>query len=327
MDAIEDHFEQVEESIHEETRSTGNLYMGRRIDRYHERTRSIHHNRVFSPDFTLGSFKTEEISTSPVTLAAILRRAIDSHAAIDFIGNTEVLAADRLATGDVEVEFLLDGKTSKKRYPSVANCLWDDKLRVDRTAGIRDRGPWILRYKATVNFSAPSAVHGDIPSATGILGSYGDVVNHNNGSYYVSWYPLTKIAQSVDGDGRRLHDMVHKGIVSRWIRTLAPRGSSISRFVASIAHEKFIDDNIREMAAFIPSMATLVNRKRHCEIGGGVILARGATDIDDPTSDLHRRDEIGPVAHGSYVTIDTGKYCMAPLFALQAADMITDALN
>jgi len=301
--------------------------MDRRVDRYHERNSSSDHNRVFSPDSTLGSFKTEEISVSPVAVAAILCWAIDSQPGVNFIGNTEVLAADRLAGGDVEVESRLNGKTSTNRYSSVANCLWDDKLRVDRTAGIHDRGPWISRYKATINFSAPTAVHSNIPSATGILGSYGDVVNHNNGSYYVSWYPLTKIAQSVDGDGRRLHDMVHKGVMSRCIRRVTSRDSSISRFVASITHRKFINDNIQEMAAFVPSMATLLNCRRRCELGGGVILARGATDIADPTSYLHRREEIGPVAYGSYVTIDTGKYCMAPLFALQAADMITDVLK
>jgi hypothetical protein len=327
MDAIDDHFQRVEEEVHEETRSSGNLYMDRRVDRYHERNSPSDHSSVFSHDLTLGSFKTQEISVSPVAVAAILRRAIDRQPGVNFVGNTEVLAADRLAGGDVEVESRLNGKTSKNRYPSAANCLWDDRLRIDRTAGIRDHGPWILRYKATINFSAPTAAHGNIPSATGIIGSYGDVVNQNNGSYYVSWYPLTKIAQSVDGYGRELHDMVHKGIVSRCIRKVTSRDSSISRFVASITHRRFIDGNIRGMAAFIPSMTALLTRRSSSEVGGGVILARGATDIDDPTSYLHRRAEIGPVAHGSYVTIDTGKYCMAPLFALQAADMITDVLK
>lgn len=327
LDAIADHFQQVEECICEETRSSGNLYMGRKVDRYHERNSSSDHGSLFSRDLTLGSFRTAEISVSPVAVAAILRRAIECQPGVDLVGNTEVLAVDRLAGGDVAVASRLNGETSTRRYPAVANCLWDDKLRVDRTAGIRDRGPWILRYKATINFSAPTAVSSGIPSATGILGSYGDVVNHGDGSFYVSWYPLTKIAQSVDGQGRRLHDEVHEGTLSRCIRKLFPRESSISRIVASIPHRRFIDDNIREMAAFIPSMATLMRRKQRCEVGGGVILARGATDIDDPVSDLHRREEIGPVAHGSYVTIDTGKYCMAPLFALQAADMIADVLK
>jgi hypothetical protein len=327
MVAIAEHFQRVEDAIREETRSTGSVYMNRRVERYHGRNSPKDHGRMFSPKLTLGSFKTEEVSVSPAAVAATLCRAIDSQPGIDFVGNSEVLAADRLAGGDVEVETRLNGKTSTRRYPAVANCLWDDRLRVDETAGIHDPGPWIMRYKATINISAPTAVHRDIPSATGILGSYGDVVNHDNGSYYISWYPLTRIAQSVDPHGRELREMVHKGIVSGRIRKSTSRDSSISRFVASIAHRRFIADNIREMAAYIPSMASLLKRKRRCVIGGGVISARGATDISDPTSHLHRRAEIGPVAHGSYVTIDTGKYCMAPLFALEAADMIADVLQ
>ncbi len=55
-------------------------------------------------------------------------------------------------------------------------------------------------------------------------------------------------------------------------------------------------------------------------------MARGKTDIDDPTSYLHQRSAIGPRAMGSYITIDTGKYCMAPLFAVETADLIKDIL-
>jgi hypothetical protein len=327
MVAIDRHFQEVEEAIHEVSRQSGDLYVGGRIDRYYERNSSSLHNRLFSQRLTLGSFRTEEVSISTVKIANMLCRAITDQPNINFMGNREVLAVERLASGDVKVESRWSGEVSLNRYSCVANCLWEDKLKVDETAGIPDQGPWILRYKATINISAPTTAHIGIPSATGILGPYGDVVNHGNGSYYVSWYPLCKLAQSVAGDGRRLRDQIHETTSSRYIRKATSKYPAISRFVASIAHREFIQDNISEMAGYIPSMASLLNSKRRCELGGGIILARGATDIDDPESYLHQRSVIGPVAYGSYVTVDTGKYCTAPLFALQAADMITDILS
>ncbi len=326
MVSINNHFHKVEEAIYEVTRNSGNLYLDHRFDRYYERNSSSYHASMFSQSLTLGSFRTEERSVSTIAVANILCRAIKSQTNINFIGNTEVHAADRLACGDVKIESLHDGETSLNRYSCVANCLWDDKLRVDSTAGITDQGQWISRYKATINISAPTTTHINIPSATGIAGTYGDVVNHNNGSYYISWYPLCKIAQTTNGDRHKLHDMVHLGTLSRGIRKMTSGYPSISRIVASYAHRKFIKDNIQEMAAYVPSMFNLLNSKKRCEVGGGVILARGATDIDDPESYLHQRSAIGPVAYGTYVTIDTGKYCMAPLFAMDAADMIADIL-
>jgi hypothetical protein len=301
MEALKKHFFDVDATIRRTTQTTGDHYLNRRYDRYYEQNSSADHARMFSPDMTLGSVKTEERAVSPIALANILVQAIKEQPNISFVGNTKVMAASRLACGSVEIELLHNGKSSLKKYACVSNCLWDDKLRVDHTAGIVDNGPWLLRYKATINISAPAAINSNIPSATGILGSYGDIVNHDNGSYYVSWYPLCKILQSREEDGRKLHNLVHKGMLSRCIRKIVLR-------------------------AYIPSMAGLLSNKNHYVVGGGVILARGATDIDDPTSYLHQRSSIGPVAHGSYITIDTGKYCTAPLFALEAADMITDIL-
>lgn len=327
LDAINNHFSDVEEAIHKITLKTGDHFLGRRHERYFEKNPSETHARIFSPSLTLGSFKTEECSVSTVALANILIEAVKKQTNIFFIGDTKVISASKLAGGDVQIELIKGQKSFVKTYDCVANCLWDDKLRIDRTAGVRDDSPCILRYKATISVSAPTVRKDSIPSATGILGSYGDVVNHDNGMYYISWYPLCKLAQSVDDDGRRLHEMVHKCPVSRNIKKALSNYPSISSFVSSITHRGFIKDNIREMAKYIPSVANLLNSENHYKLGGGVILARGSTDIDDPNSYLHKRSEVGPVAHGSYITIDTGKYCTAPLFSLEAADMITGILS
>lgn len=326
MEAIVKHFQDVDVTIQQAIQETGDHYLGRRYERYFEQTSPSEHAAMFSPEFTLGSLRTEELSVSPVAVANIITQAIKDQPNITFTGNTRVIAANMLSGNEVEVELMHDGKRTSKTYPFVTNCLWDDKLRIDTTAGVRDRSPYMLRYKATITISAPTVSIGSIPSATGILGSYGDIVNHDNGTYYVSWYPLCMLAQSVDDNGRRLHDLVHK-TPFRNIRKMLANFPATASFVASITHARFIRKSIKAMAAYIPSMRELISKGDSYKVGGGVILARGATDIDDPSSYLHQRSKVGPVAHGPFISIDTGKYCTAPMFALQAADMITDRLK
>jgi hypothetical protein len=57
-------------------------------------------------------------------------------------------------------------------------------------------------------------------------------------------------------------------------------------------------------------------------VAGGIIAAAGETDIDDPDSRLHMRVDVGVRSVDGYHSIDTGKYTLAPMYALEAADRI-----
>jgi len=325
--ALEEHFQTVEESAQELTQSTGDLYLGLKLDRYFRRNSSREHERLFSPRLTLGSFSTEERSVLPTAVADILRRAVKTQPNITYVGNTTVRVVDRIADGSVEVDATRNGTSLSQLYSCVVNCLWDDKIRIDRTAGILEPGPWMHRYKVGIYVSAPDIRDRHIPSATGIHGPYGDVVKRADGLYYISWYPLCKIEQSTQADGRTLHDRVHKGFAPRGTRVVTSVFPSLSCLVTTITHKRFIKNNIRQMADYIPSMTEFMRFVTKSKLGGGVILARGCSDIDDPHSQLHQRLPIGPVAYGSYITVDTGKYTMAPLLAIQTADMVVEALR
>lgn len=312
MSAINQHFQEVEASLHAEMHATGNRYLGREVSRYFARNSPAEHKQLFNSALTLGSFRTEEVSVSTLAVAQIIRQAIMHQPRIHFIGGTEVLAAERLNASEVNIVCSDAEGVGNKRYACVANCLWEDKVRVDQSAGIVEAAKWIWRYKTTIRLKVPSAANSLIPSATGILGAYGDVVNHHDGAFYLSWYPLCKLAQSTDGDARSL-------------RRLTPPVDA-STLATPTAQRAFVHANIAALAAYIPAMHALTDPE-HYQLGGGIILAKGATDIDDPDSYLHQRAAIGPMAYGTYISIDTGKYCTAPLFALSAADMITKLLT
>lgn len=324
IETIQKHFERVENTIKQIAWDADQHYLGLKFDSYFERNSTEKHAQLFSQSTTSGSFNTEERSVSTIAVAQILRRSIVENNRINFYGNTQVIAAKRCSSGDVEVELKCNGKIKKKKYCSAVNCLWDDKLRVDQTAGINTGESWIMRYKAMISIDVQQPLDVEIPSATGILGSYGDIVNHHNGSYYLSWYPLCKRAQTLDNNGRELHDLVHKHKIANELKKIIAKNQSLADFVSTLTHKRFINNNINEMAAFVPSISALLKHKKNCKLTGGVIIAKGATDIDDPKSYLHQRSVIGPTPYGSYLTIDTGKYCTAPMFAIEAADIIDE---
>jgi len=326
LSTIQVHFDRVEYAIQETMRCSKDTYLGNRYGCFHQANSVFDHKRIFSGSNTQGSIRTEERSVSTDAVAGIIRRSIELDSNVRFVGNTEIMAATRLSGGGVEVEVTHRGARSIRSFPAVANCLWDDRIRVDQSAGIVTKGPWLFRYKATIRMAVPKPGYPRIPSATGILGTYGDVVNHGDGSYYLSWYPECKQGQTQSVEGRSLHSVHHKGVLKSGIRKVASLFPGLSDFLASVGHARLVESSLRGMTAYIPGMEDLLGHVGTSKVGGGVIFALGSTDIDDKHSHLHRRSEIGPVSHGSYVTVDTGKYCMAPMFALQAADLLVKEL-
>jgi hypothetical protein len=325
VSAIEQHFYEVERTIVDLSRATGDRYLNIETERFFARNSDADHSRMFAPDVTAGSFSTQERSVSPTTVAHALERAIAHQPNVNFIGNTKVLSIERLPSGDITVEFARNGETTARTWACVANCSWDSKMWLDRAAGLVEDGPWLLRYKATITIATGASLPQDTLSATGILGPYGDLVSWSDGSYYISWYPLCRLTQTTNMDPNKLYALVQLQAKSRDLQITLP-GLTASGG-SSLSEEAFVRMNISAMAAFVPSMARLLDHAAACRIGGGVILARGATDIEDPESCLHQRIAVGPVAHGSYVSINTGKYCTAPWFSLAAADMIADVLQ
>lgn len=325
IDEVHEHFQNVEDEVFQQIRESGCQYLNRSFDHLFERNSKSKHESLFSPDATLGSFSTEERSVSPAAVADIVSRIVLANSRINFSGSTLVVSVSRLSNGYVEVEKRYNKETSITRYPCVVNCLWDGRLAIDRTAGVEDPGPWISRYKAAINIFAPYANDSAIPSSTGVVGLYGDVVNYGNGNYYLSWYPKCKRVQCVDEDGRKLHDRFHR-FIPRCIRGVVKFSRPAALYVSNVAHRKFAKENIRAMAKYIPSIQKLIRYRLKCEIGGGVIVARGSTDIDDPSSHLHQRYQIGPVSFGSYVSVYTGKFTTAPLIAEKTSNMVTKIL-
>lgn len=71
----------------------------------------------------------------------------------------------------------------------VVNALWESRLTVDRTIGLKSALGWVHRLKYKVLARVPEQLR-RAPSVTMVLGPYGDVVIRPDGTGYFSWYPL-----------------------------------------------------------------------------------------------------------------------------------------
>jgi hypothetical protein len=74
------------------------------------------------------------------------------------------------------------------------------------------------------------------------------------------------------------------------------------------------------LATVVPEVTRIALREP--AVKGGWIYALGKTDIGDPDSELHRRTGAGITRHGRYLTVDTGKLTLAPLFAERVVEML-----
>jgi hypothetical protein len=183
------------------------------------------------------------------------------------------------------------------RHAQIVNALWAGRLAIDRTAKVAHHRPWMYRSKLGLVL-ARHASAATVPSVTFLLGSYGDTVRYDDGTIYVSWYPNCMVGSS--------SELVTPDFFS---------GLDASDRAA------IVGCSMQAMAELIPALGSY-GSSPDAEIGGGVIAAWGDSGIDDLDSELHRRYDIGVSSYGRYHSVDTGKYTMAPLLAVEACDRI-----
>jgi hypothetical protein len=69
-------------------------------------------------------------------------------------------------------------------------------------------------------------------------------------------------------------------------------------------------------------VATLKANLESLQLEGGWVYAVGAGSLRDAGASLHRRDQVGIERRGSYFSVDTGKYSIAPWLAREVAGSI-----
>jgi glycine/D-amino acid oxidase-like deaminating enzyme len=253
-------------------------------------------DRWFAPNRIDAAFTTCEVAVDPHPIAGALRAAVRRTPAIRFFPHANVERVD----GDADnLTVITSSQDLHGPYAHIVNALWDGRLPVDLARGHAPPQSWLWRSKLVIRMPTPLTPFG-VPSVTYVLGPYGDMVDYQNGYSYLSWYPAGLLGLSPD-----------PAPPVAWAQVDVEKRTSV------------LAASLTALAELSPSVKTLpVHAVRAAAVVGGAIFAYGETDIDDPDSGLHQRSAVAVRSCGGYHSIDPGKYCLAPLFAIQVADRI-----
>ncbi len=254
--------------------------------------------QIADPAFVSAGFVVPERSLSTRWVAD---RFIDSLAAEKGIESqmaTRVLGVDARDGGMQGPFWVKTDVGTDGPYDVVVNALWEGRPRIDASLGIQQDHELSHRYRLALFIETRQRV--ETPSAVLCTGAFGDVKNYNGRELYVSWYPTGLLASGEAIDP-----------------PLLPQLDASER-------KALTDDIFSQLGRIIPSVSRIEEDATEIRLEGGWVFARGRGDLNDPESTLHQRDRIGIKRLGSYFSIDTGKYSVAPWLALQVAEAIVD---
>lgn len=184
-------------------------------------------------------------------------------------------------------------------YDAVVNALWEGRLAVDRTMGLPPPHEFSYRHRvaAFVRLAHPVGV----PSVVIGTGPFGDAKRYGERDIYLSWYWSGLRAES---------------------DAVAPPPDPAG---GADLDARALSDIVSELGGILPAVRQVLPATASASIRGGWIYASGHGPLAQRWSSLHRRDRVGIQRLGRYVSVDTGKYSIAPWLAEQVADQLVGA--
>lgn len=247
----------------------------------------------------VAGFRVPERSISTCWLADRYVDAVRAESRIELAMSTRIDAVRELHRAGRECWRLDTSAPVDGTFDGVVNALWAGRLAIDRSVGLESAPGWSHRYRLSL------FVHTDRPVAADSMvvstGPFGDIKSYDGRNFYLSWYPAGLLVEGLD--------------------VLPPE---IPRLGES-ARQDTIAAVRAGLGALIPSAHAILDQADAVQVEGGWVFAQGKGSLADPASSLHRRDRFGIAQRGSYFSVDTGKYSVAPWLARQVADRLAGA--
>jgi glycine/D-amino acid oxidase-like deaminating enzyme len=299
IDELEKRYRKLQEIYEQKKQDDADLnYLGTTPERLAERSTKEELANHFVIDEIQGGFATQELAIDTFKLAEHIIHAIKNHPNIMFRGGHKIHSISKNGSGYVVEGVNLDGSWKMKSL-QVVNATWADKFRLDETLGIPAPQGILHRLKYRVIAEIPPGMK-DCPSATMVIGKFGDVVIRPDNTAYISWYP-----EACRG----------------WSNSKVPPETWDDPSRGNVPEQDFemlSDLFISETEKWYPAI-------KNCKpkiVDAGVIVAHGKTDVDHEESQLHKRAKIGVSSYDGYHSVETGKLTTAPMFAMDAADNV-----
>ena len=132
-----------------------------------------------------GAFTTAERAIDTAELAGILRDAVAAQPRIRLLAGHSVTKVERRG-GRFRVAGTSNGGEWEIDAGQVINASWENRFKIDRTAGLEHPAGWLHRLKYRLIVRVPERMRTG-PSMTMIVGRYGDVVIRPDAAAYISW--------------------------------------------------------------------------------------------------------------------------------------------
>jgi hypothetical protein len=191
-----------------------------------------------------------------------------------------------------------NGDKEQLKGDVVVNCLWNNRIAIDKTIGLDTVEDPLYRFKIGIfgKVSTP------VLNCSIISGAFGNISPRMDNDYaYISWH--TDCMQGMTTDGVTPKE---------WEAYFAKDQSK--ELTA-----KWVSDAVRHISEFVPAAATF----KPIKLLPGVICSAGKTDIGDKTSAVHRRAcQMGIYGSDGYFSVNTGKFSSAPLLAVELLNKI-----
>jgi len=273
-------------------------YLGTRPKRLAIRENTNKIVGLFGNKVVQAGFSTPELAIDTTILCKHLTDALFENPLIDFKPHHNIISISN-QKDTIEVEGMNSQGIFNMKAPFVINTTWESKFKLDAIMGILPPVDLLhrLKYRVLVNIKEHMMYR---PSATMVIGKYGDVVIRPDRTAYLSWYPDACTDWSHEISPPISWDEPSKGVVDSEKATYLA-----NKFIAAI--EKWYP-GIKDSVPF--------------QVDAGHIVAFGNTDVDDPESQLHDRTKIGLKSFGNYFSVNTGKLTTGPMIATKSVKQI-----
>jgi glycine/D-amino acid oxidase-like deaminating enzyme len=258
---------------------------------------------LFGKEVVQAAFETAEYSVDTELLGKHLTEALLSNPLITFCPNhriTKICKENEM----LSVTGFMANKEFTIKSKHMINATWEGKFALDKSFGIAKPKDLLhrLKYRVMVKID-PELLNR--PSATMVIGKYGDVVIKKYGTAYLSWYPAGCLGWNNE--------------VSPPESWNAPSTGNVPKEEAATLSAIYLE----EIEKWFPG----IKKSKPYLVDGAVIVAYGKTDVDDNQSMLHDRTNIGLKTYGgNYHSIDTGKLTTAPMFAVESVASILNLI-
>lgn len=241
-------------------------------------------------------FSTPEKSVCTQEVADSLAAAVHLEPLIQCRLRTEILGASQDRDAGRGGYRLATSGADEGSFTVVVNALWAGRPVIDQSMSLDNLYNPSMRYRLSLFVETNRVL--DIPCAVICTGPFGDIKNYNGSRFYLSWYSSGLVYSSDD------------------VRVPDPARLS------GVDEGRIIEDTFDNLARHIPAVEEIRKCAKRVSVGGGWVFANGRGSLSDPSATVHRRDRVGIHQAGNWLSVDTGKYSIAPWLAREVTNRI-----